>query len=252
MSKITRVTIGNSRFYRVPGSKDLMPSVTTVLSVISKRFVNRWETGLALDKFRSRLGERLTAGTAGSISREELEAWTAEAQGEPAVQLEAAGGFGTGAHSIFESLLSAEATGSAAVAVDAKYNVVVDNFLTWRKSVPELQVLQNEMMVYSLTHQYAGAVDAVCKIGDRVIIMDWKTSNQIYIEYALQVAAYAKAFEEMTGTPVHEAWVLRFDKTKKKPPQIKVVKDLPQTLETFLAVKKLWTFLQISAAKHFH
>jgi hypothetical protein len=251
MSKITRVTIGANRFYRVPGSKDLMPSVTTVLSVISKKFVNRWETGLALTKFRSRLGERLTAGTAGTISPDELNAWTTEAQGEPAVQLTAAGGFGTEAHSIFEAILGAEATGTP-VQVDPKYDIVVDNFLTWRKSVPDLQVLHNEMMVYSQTHQYAGAVDAVCKIGDRVIIMDWKTSNQIYVEYALQVAAYAKAFEEMTGTPVHEAWVLRFDKAKKKAPQIKVVKDLTETHETFLAVKKLWTFLQISAAKHFN
>lgn len=251
MSKIQRVTIGGNRFYRVPGAKDLLPSVTTVLSVISKKFVSRWETGVALTKFRSRLDERLVAGTSGSISVEELDLWTTEAHSEPAAHLEKAGGFGTGAHSIFESLLNAEAEGRT-VPVDPKYEVVVENFNTWRKSMPELRVLQNEMMVYSLEHQYAGAVDAVCKVGEKVVVMDWKTSNQIYVEYALQVAAYAKAFEEMTGTQVHEAWVVRFDKTKKKPPQIKVVKDLAETHETFLAVKKLWTFLQVSAAKHFN
>ncbi len=36
----------------------------------------------------------------------------------------------------------------------------------------------------------------------RMVALDWKTSNGIYPEYALQVAAYAKALEEMTGEEV--------------------------------------------------
>ena len=38
-------------------------------------------------------------------------------------------------------------------------------------------------------------------------LVDWKTGNGIYNEYALQLAAYAFAFEEMERIPVTELWV---------------------------------------------
>ena len=38
--------------------------------------------------------------------------------------------------------------------------------------------------------------------------VEWKTSNGIYPGYAIQVAAYAKALEEMTREEANEAWIL--------------------------------------------
>jgi hypothetical protein len=43
--------------------------------------------------------------------------------------------------------------------------------------------------------------------------LDWKTSNGLYPEYALQVAANAKAMEQMSSKRVREAWMVRLGKT---------------------------------------
>lgn len=226
---------------QIPGKTQLYPSVTTVLSVISKKFVTRWETNLALQKFRERLSERLDAGTAHAVNAQEMDVWMEEAHAHPASALGVAGGFGTTAHALIEDLLSPER--AASVVVPPEYETVVQNFVDWKNSMPELQFLQNEMIVHSDVHGYAGAVDAVGMLGKDLLVLDWKTSNRIYSEYALQVAAYAKAYEEMTGASVAHAWVVRFDKSARKPPQIKAVANIDQTFQAFVAAKTLWTYL---------
>lgn len=241
--KVSRVSINGNRYYRV--GTQLFPSVTTVLSVISKKFVSRWETGLALTKFRQRLDERIQSGTADSINLRDLESWTEEAHAEPAVVLGVAGGFGTQAHSLIEDLLTPERADS--VVVPPEYETVVGNFTDWRASIPNMEFLHNEMVVYSERNKFAGSVDAVARIGNEIVIMDWKTSNKIYSEYSLQVAAYAAAYEEMTGQKVSQGWVVRFDKKVRKPPQVKMVGDLRDSYETFMAAKRLWTYLNATS-----
>ena len=70
-----RVHINGSRFYRITGRSELFPSVTTILSVIGKKFISRWETGLALGKFRSRVEERVVDGSVAEISAQEMDVW---------------------------------------------------------------------------------------------------------------------------------------------------------------------------------
>ncbi len=60
-----------------------------------------------------------------------------------------------------------------------------------------------------------------------------------HTEYALQVAAYARAYEEMTGETVDEGWVVRLDKRKPKF-EAKRVKDLDECFESFLCSLRLW------------
>lgn len=56
-----------------------------------------------------------------------------------------------------------------------------------------------ETVAYSAKYGYAGAMVAIAyHEGKLVALLDWKTSIAIYSEDALQVAAYAKALEEMT------------------------------------------------------
>ncbi len=197
---------------------------------------------MAVGKFRSRLDERLLTGPREDISKEEMDKWAEEAALAPSVQLGAAGDFGTDAHTLFETLLTSDRP--ADVPVKPRFRIVVDNFLDWKKTVPSLEVIENEMVVYSLKNEYAGAVDAVCKVEDKLVIMDWKTSNQMHVEYAMQVSAYARAYEEMTGATVQEAWVVRFDKLARKPPQIKVVKVEFVSLRFFF----LWLILAVGFA----
>ena len=89
---------------------------------------------------------------------------------------------------------------------------VVDNFTSWRRKAG-LDIHLAETMVYSAKYRYAGTMDALAYRKGIMVALDWKTSNRLYPEHALQVAAYAKALEEMTGQPVKEAWVVRLGKT---------------------------------------
>ena len=226
-----------SRMYKC--GNEYFPSVTTVLSVIHKKNLSFWETGKALTKFKGKLDERITSGTAQTILTHEIEVWLKEARAEPKKvssgiacakcdevftvfsssfsfpskkDLAVAGGFGTKAHSIIESSMLEDFDRSS---VPPKFRTVLENFEDWKASYSQLSFIENEITVYSKTHRYAGTIDAVAEIEGKLIVLDWKTSNQIHNEHALQVAAYAKAYEEMTGKKVDEAWV-KTEKRKKR------------------------------------
>lgn len=60
----------------------------------------------------------------------------------------------------------------------------------------EIDPVMTEVSVGNRTHWYSGRLDSIMRIpalGDCLILGDWKTSNRVYGETALQTAAYAKA-----------------------------------------------------------
>ena len=126
--------------------------------------------------------------------------------------------FGTQAHILIDQIVQ-----RLEPEIPAEMVTVVENFATWRREAG-LDIQMSEMMVYSAKYRYAGAMDAVATRDGQLVALDWKTSNGLYPEYALQVAAYAKALEEMTGQTVTEAWAIRFGKTT---PEFEVRKVLP-------------------------
>eukprot|EP01087_Luapelamoeba_hula_P013799 TRINITY_DN3973_c0_g1_i1.p1 TRINITY_DN3973_c0_g1~~TRINITY_DN3973_c0_g1_i1.p1 ORF type:complete len:337 (-),score=55.17 TRINITY_DN3973_c0_g1_i1:346-1356(-) len=128
-----------------------------------------------------------------------------------------------------------------------------------------------EVIVCSPTYGYAGCLDAVAvrtKPGGNksLVVLDWKTSNMLTMENALQVAAYAKAFEETFGEPVEEAWVVRLAKsqpssgdsynttsTSANAPMFEArqVLDIDGTFKVFLNTLDMWRNLQRPPATYF-
>lgn len=104
----------------------------------------------------------------------------------------------------------------------------------------------SEVFVFSEKYRYAGAMDAIGwrqkPDGTRAFVaLDWKTSKATRSEYALQLAAYSRAFEELQGVKVTEAWVVRFEKTRPHF-EIKKVLDIDRSFSTFLSALQLWRF----------
>jgi len=98
-------------------------------------------------------------------------------------------------------------------------------------------------------HQYAGACDGIGRDkAGQLVILDWKTSNQVRNLYAMQVSAYAKALEEMYGEEVKEAYVVQLNK---ETPEYSVhqVKDLNRSFEAFLAALTLFKGMKESFFK---
>ena len=96
--------------------------------------------------------------------------------------------------------------------------------LKWMKD-HNVRWKSTEKKIYSRIHRYAGTMDGLAVIDscndklccrspfkDRLSIVDWKTSNYLYLEYILQTAGYQFAYIEETGEPVEDRWIIRLGK----------------------------------------
>ena len=76
----------------------------------------------------------------------------------------------------------------------------------WETSGAEL--METEVFLYSDQLNIAGTCDLVCKINDKVCVIDIKTSNHLQITYELQSAIYARCFEECYDQKVDKVGIL--------------------------------------------
>lgn len=221
--RITRIDDrwGEGRYYQIEGIEPKLPSVTTVLNVISKPALIPWAKKVALESVRkAMLNNQGVFFTTREMDMLEFEAWTdkvfAEAKKEPEKVRSEAANFGTRLHALIDEYLKGP---PGAYQVPDELAVPFNNFLTWRQE-SGLTIHLSEVMVYSSEWGFAGTLDGIATRqtpdGKELIVIDWKTSNKIYEEHAFQVAAYALGLEEMLGHrwPVSEAWVLRLGKDK--------------------------------------
>lgn len=63
-------------------------------------------------------------------------------------------------------------------------------YLRW-ESMNKVDFKYAEVSLVSERHQYGGQLDAIGIIGDELVLIDWKTSNAIYADYLIQLAAYS-------------------------------------------------------------
>ena len=93
------------------------------------------------------------------------------------------------------------------------------NFLNFKEDYnPE--ILETELKMVSEKYKFGGTCDAVAnvKIGKntKLMMLDWKSSNSLHEEHKIQIAAYAKMYEEVTGKRIQGAMIVRVDKEKKE------------------------------------
>lgn len=86
-------------------------------------------------------------------------------------------------------------------------------FLEWAGQT-SLKPIETETSLISEKHRFGGTLDAMLVSG-KLALGDWKTSNSIYPEYLLQLAAYKVLWEEnRPDQPITGGFhLLRFDKT---------------------------------------
>jgi len=102
---------------------------------------------------------------------------------------------GSEVHSAIERLILDQETD-----VPPRARPYIDAFGKFVSQFPSVAWEASEMTVFSLTHQYAGTLDAMMRYGDRLGIVDWKTKvgktmaeASTYGENYLQLSAYARA-----------------------------------------------------------
>ena len=77
------------------------------------------------------------------------------------------------------------------------------------------EVIASEYFTYSDEHQYAGTTDLIVKLDGVVWLLDVKTSNSVHKSHELQLAAYAKAWEEMGGDKIERTGILWLKSAKR-------------------------------------
>lgn len=170
-------------YYLASGER--VPSVTTVIG----RFKESgglihwaWKLGMEGADYRE---IRDAAADAGTMAHKAVEAWTRgqeyRFEGDPDICDKAARAYGA--------------------------------FLDWARQT-NLQITHPETRLISEKHRYGGTFDALLIQNGRAL-GDWKSSNNIYPEYMVQVAAYGKLWEEnYPDEPITGGYhLLRFDKT---------------------------------------
>lgn len=166
------------------------------------------------------------------LKPEELEPWILSAKTAHKDKLDEASNIGKIAHSWIESLIKADLAGD----LDRKQyllNTLPDDYqaancceaaVDWM-SWHNIRWIHTEKKVYSRRFGYAGTMDGLCiadscddekccrvAFKDRLTLADWKSSNQLNIEYLLQTAAYQHAYQEEYGTTISDRWVIRLGK----------------------------------------
>ena len=164
---------------------------------------------------------------------------------DPREELKTAGRIGTLAHIMIEEFikggrvfLDGYSPKEISHAKEAYYN-----FLTFKKDYnPE--ILETELKMVSEQYKFGGTCDAVAKVkigkNKKLMILDWKSSNSIHSEHKIQIAAYAKMYEENSGERIKGALIVRLDKDKKEyEVEHLKIKDLDWGWKVFKLILKL-------------
>jgi hypothetical protein len=230
----------SGRYYDIPGVGKL-PSVTTILRVVSKPALVPWAKNVALERVR----EGLRGAAFPPDGGKEYLAWADEiiaaAKKRPDEVRDEAADFGTRTHALIEKYLKLEL--GAELTIPEDLEPVFSNFVEWQQGAG-LTFVDTEMTVwYSERHRYAGTLDVLAEDSDgQPVVVDIKTSSGIYPEMAMQVAAYSVAYGTRSGREVAAAYVVRLG--KKKPEfEVKEV-DIYRAMHGFRGAMNLWYALE--------
>jgi hypothetical protein len=206
--------------------------VTTVCHIVDKSNVLiPWACKMMGQKLKVLANEKYNAGFY-QLSDNDLDEVIQQAKTAHKDKLEDAGEVGHAAHGWIEEyikhLLNVTCDLDAAPypkpLTDNRATSCVEAALKWIKR-HNVRWIHTEKKVYSRDHEYAGTMDGLAHVDscddpqccpvpfkDKLSIIDWKTSNYLYIEYILQTAAYKQAYEEEFGTQVEDIWIIRLGK----------------------------------------
>jgi hypothetical protein len=165
------------------------------------------------------------------MSLQEFTTLMMEAKTAPKDRLEEAGNIGHIAHACLEDSIKRAIAldGGIVVALvnpptDERASNCADAGLKWMRA-HNVRWLATEQKIYSLRYKYAGTMDGRCLVDscsdplccpkpfkDALTVADWKSSNQLNIEYLYQTAAYEAAYEEEHGVDITDRWILRLGK----------------------------------------
>ena len=168
----------------------------------------------------------------------QLTQWIAEKGWHESQRIKSeAGERGTRVHSGVERLLQKVILNKEEYSLEEWHKLYT--FVSWHRAYNP-RLVASELLLYSRKYGYAGRTDQVFEVSDKIVVCDTKTSGSIYDHYALQVASYAQAYEEMGKGKVEETAILQLGAKNKNGYRFVLYPDWRDHFKTFLAVKRVW------------
>ena len=214
------------RFYH----QDMSPikSVTTFTGIIDKSGpLIGWAIKLAREYALDGVRKIFRSNT---TKLSDIESLILEACKQHTIKKEKAADHGTNIHGWIEQKIAGE---NPPIPVDPSERNGVLAFLKFQDE-HKVKWIESEKRIYSKVNDYAGILDAVGKIGKDLVLIDFKSSNGLYPEFAFQAAAYQIAYEEMTGKKIDYRMIIGFGKETGEF-QIKEYRDNVKDKKAFLA-----------------
>tara|TARA_R110000851_G_scaffold6704_2_gene26764 strand:- start:1106 stop:1759 length:654 start_codon:yes stop_codon:yes gene_type:complete len=176
ISEIKTQNIDGKRYY-VTSEGTKYPSITTVLSVLSRQGIMEW---------RRRVGAEVANAISTKAARR-----------------------GTNVHSMCEDLINNKLDLKKFLPVDVEMFKTIEPIINEKID----RIHAQESTLYSDYLGVAGRVDVIAEWEGRLSVIDFKTSSkpkkkEWISSYFQQTSAYAVMFEERTGIPVDQVVVL--------------------------------------------
>jgi hypothetical protein len=127
---------------------------------------------------------------------------------------DAAAHAGTIAHTLVECAIAGHPEpdfSKADPATLAKARRAFTGYMGWQRAVGA-EIRWSERRLVSAKLRVGGTPDAGGIIAGQRALIDWKTSNAIYPDHLIQLAAYAMMIEEADGEAPDVHYICRFDK----------------------------------------
>lgn len=157
---------------------------------------------------------------------------------------------GTQIHNAIEAFILGQEVKVTTIYKNEVMNAL-NSFMLFRKEHPEITLQLSEVMMTSEQYKYNGTLDNISKIGDEVVVLDWKTGEakakerpDIYDEYVHQVSAYVMAYNEINHTDIKRAIIVSLAKDKVAYNYREITeKEIWESFsEVFLPALKIWYY----------
>lgn len=215
----------------VPGvvKKSWYPSVTGILGVIAKPALTRWASQRTIQYLEKRLGEfESTQGAPPfTVDTKHVHSWCDDAA--DGWQDTEATSIGSLAHRFLEAELHYRAEEGPKPERPKVDPVLAPDFTSGMIDMAnhsitagltfleehEVKPLMLERVLFHPGEAYIGSCDFVGYVDGELVIGDWKSSKRLYVEYRLQLAAYANAYlaEFNTLIKTRYLWNIKKDGT---------------------------------------
>lgn len=105
----------------------------------------------------------------------------------------------------------------------------------------EFEPILSEGAFASDKYGFGGCIDIICRLNDKITLLDYKTSGAIYDEMIAQVSAY-KLLAEEKGYKIEQVIILRFGREEAEGYEYREIskKELKQGFKVFKAALKLY------------